>query len=51
MKIGMKLGLAFGALAVIILILIFMGLNTASDLNKSIQDLTYDKFKKNSLGK
>ena len=46
MKIGMKLGLAFGALAVIILILIFMGLNTASDLNKSIQDLTYDKFKK-----
>jgi len=46
MKIGMKLGFAFGALAVIILILIFMGLNTASDLNKSIQDLTYDKFKK-----
>ena len=46
MKIGMKLGLAFGAPAVIILILIFMGLNTASDLNKSIQDLTYDKFKK-----
>jgi len=46
MKIGMKLGLAFGALAVIILILIFMGLNTASDLNKSIQDLAYDKFKK-----
>ena len=46
MKIGMKLGLAFGVLAVIILILIFMGLNTGSDLNKSIQDLTYDKFKK-----
>jgi len=46
MKIGMKLGFAFGALAVIILILIFMGLNTASNLNNNIKDLAYDKYKK-----
>ncbi|MEJ5244338.1 MAG: methyl-accepting chemotaxis protein [Bacteroidota bacterium] len=46
MKIGMKLGTAFAFLGFVILVIIYLGLNTASNMNKEIKDLAYDKFKK-----
>ena len=46
MKIGMKLGVAFAALCVIIVVLIYLGINTASTLNESVQLLANDRFPK-----
>lgn len=42
----MKLGIAFAAMTAIIIVLIFLAINTASTLNQSVQDLAYDKFPK-----
>jgi len=46
MKIGMKLGIAFSALTVIIVILVYLGISAASSLNDQVQDMTKDKFPK-----
>lgn len=46
MKIGMKLGIAFSALTVIIVILVYLGISAASSLNDQVQDMANDKFPK-----
>ncbi len=46
MKIGMKLGIAFAALTAIIIILVYLGISTASTLNDSVQILAKDRFPK-----
>jgi len=46
MKISMKLGIAFAVNCAIIIVLIYLGINTASTLNQSVQDLAKDKFPK-----
>lgn len=46
MKIGMKLGIAFGALTVIIVILVYLGISASSSLNQQVQNLANDRFPK-----
>ncbi|HRP01994.1 MAG TPA: MCP four helix bundle domain-containing protein, partial [Candidatus Kapabacteria bacterium] len=46
MKIGAKLQIGFAVGTVLICIIAVMGLNTASNLNNSVNDLALDKFKK-----
>jgi len=46
MKIGMKLGIAFSSVTLILIIIIYMGINATSNLNHSVQDLAKDKFPK-----
>jgi len=42
MKIGMKLGIAFSSVTLIL----YMGINATSSLNQSVQVLAKDKFPK-----
>ncbi|HOK14079.1 MAG TPA: hypothetical protein PK007_04035 [Candidatus Kapabacteria bacterium] len=46
MKIGMKLGIAFSSVTLILIIIIYMGINATSSLNQSVQVLAKDKFPK-----
>ena len=47
MKIGMKLGIAFSVVTALLILVIYMGINTASTLNEAVQLLAKDRFPKN----
>ncbi len=46
MKIGMKLGIAFSVVTALLILVIYMGINTASTLNEAVQLLAKDRFPK-----
>ena len=50
MKIGMRLGLAFGLVLVMLSTVAFIGINRLADLNGNIDDIIDDRYPKIVLG-
>ncbi|OYY95205.1 MAG: methyl-accepting chemotaxis protein, partial [Hydrogenophilales bacterium 28-61-23] len=49
MKIGTRLGLGFGLVLILLMVIAFIGISRLAAVNTSVEDIIHDKWKKTSL--